>query len=221
MYNTDNRVKKEKISSRIGIMGGTFDPIHYGHLLIAENACEQFGLEQTVFMPTGNPPHKNSLEVTDAAYRSEMVRIAISGNRHFSFSDYELEKKGTCYTVETLEAFRRQFPASGLYFIMGADSLAYFGSWSHPERISELATILVAVRDSLDQEELLGIRRDLEERFCTKIGFISTPNFSVSSQMIRKRASGRQSIRYLVPDAVERYIYENGLYTPAHAAFNK
>lgn len=204
----DKDTKKRKI----GLMGGTFNPIHYGHLLIAENACEQFQLDEVIFMPTGQSPHKDDRQILGAKERMEMIRLAIAGNPHFSCSDYEVKKGGVSYTYLTLRAFYERAVGDRLYFIMGADSLAYFDSWMRPDEISRMCTILAAVRDGLNTKKLLPIRDFLEQRYGTKIGFINTPNFSVSSRMIRQRILNRHSIRYLVPDAVEAYLKEHGFY---------
>ncbi len=199
---------------KIGLMGGTFDPIHYGHLLIAENAYEQFRLDEVIFMPTGTSPHKDSGKILDANERMELIRLAIQDNPHFSCSDYEITKEGICYTYLTLRDFHKQFQDAELYFIMGADSLAYFDSWRCPDEISRLSTILAAVRDGLDLDQLLPIRDSLEQKYNTRIGFINTPNFSVSSHMIRQRLAKQQTVRYLIPDAVEAYLKQHAIYVP-------
>ncbi len=198
--------------TKIGVMGGTFNPVHYGHLLIAENAYEQYGLEHVFFMPTGRSPHKDGRQIISAAQRCEMVRLAIDGNPHFSCSDYETTKADVSYTYLTLQAFTQRFPGTELYFIMGADSLADFEHWLHPEEISRLSTILVAVRDELNIKELMPIREHLKKAYHAKIAFINTPGFSVSSRLIRKRVTEHSSIRYLVPDAVEQYIRQHHIY---------
>lgn len=203
----------DETKRKIGLMGGTFNPIHYGHLLIAENAYEQFKLDEVIFMPTGNSPHKDERQILGAKERIDMIRLAIAGNPHFSYSDYEVRKEGISYTYLTLQEFHERHADADLYFIMGADSLAYFGSWRNPEEISRLSTILAAVRDGLDMEELLPMRELLRKKYGTKIGFISTPNFSVSSQIIRQRISGRHSVRYLVPDEVEDYVRRHDIYS--------
>lgn len=206
---------KEEKKKKIGLMGGTFNPIHYGHLLIAENAYEQFGLDEVIFIPTGRSPHKDARQILDAKGRIEMIRLAIAGNPHFTCSDYEVRKEGISYTFQTIQAFYEHIGDSGLYFIMGADSLAYFDSWMRPDEISRMSTILAAVRDGLNMEELLPIREELYRKYGTKIGFINTPNFSVSSRMIRQRICSRQTIRYLVPDVVEQYLKEHHVYVEA------
>ena len=197
---------------RIGLMGGTFNPIHYGHLLIAENAYEQFQLDEVIFLPTGQSPHKDARQILCANERMEMIRLAIADNPHFSWSDYEIRKEGISYTYLTVRAFYEQMSDGELFFIMGADSLAYFDSWMRPDEISRMSTILAAVRDGLNLDELYPIRDFLEQKYGTKVGFINTPNFSVSSRMIRQRMIQRHSIRYLVPEIVERYLKEHNVY---------
>ncbi len=201
-----------KNRQKIGVMGGTFDPIHYGHLLIAENAYEQFQLDQVIFMPTGHPPHKNDKQVLGAKERIDMIKLAIKSNPHFSCSNYEVMKEDVCYTYLTLLEIHQQCPDDELYFIMGADSLADFSTWKNPKGISELSTILVAVRDGLNTEKLLYIRNSLNQTYHTRIAFINTPNFSVSSHMIRERIASHQTVRYLVPDAVEQYLMNYRIY---------
>lgn len=197
---------------RIGLMGGTFDPIHYGHLLIAENAYEQFCLDEVIFLPTGHSPHKDVRQILDAEERMEMIQLAIADNPHFSCSDYEIQKEGISYTYLTVQAFYKRAEGAELFFIMGADSLAYFDSWMRPDEISRMSTILAAVRDGLNTEELLPIREFLQQKYGTRIGFINTPNFSVSSRIIRQRIAERHSIRYLVPDVVEQYLKKHDVY---------
>lgn len=202
----------QKRVRRIGLMGGTFNPIHYGHLLIAENAYEQYHLDEVIFIPTGQSPHKDARQILRADERMEMIRLAIADNPHFSCSDYEIRTEGISYTYLTVQAFYEPPEERELFFIMGADSLAYFDAWMRPDKISRMSTILAAVRDGLNMEELLPIRESLQQKYGTKIGFINTPNFSVSSRMIRHRMEKGHSIRYLVPEAVERYLKEHRVY---------
>lgn len=193
-------------------MGGTFNPVHYGHLLIAENAYEQYNLDEVIFLPNGTSPHKDLSQILSAGHRMEMIKLAIADNAHFSLSDYEVKKGGVSYTYLTVSDFCAMYPDCELHFIMGADSLAYFDSWKHPEQISRQCMILAAVRDELNMDGLLPIRKTLYEKYGTRIEFISTPNFSVSSRIIRKRLEEHRSVRYLVPDAVEQYIKTHQIY---------
>lgn len=197
---------------KIGIMGGTFDPIHYGHLMIAENAAEQFGLDQVWFIPTGNPPHKKSSGITDAVHRCNMVKLAISGNPRFSLSMREVEDSGVCYTYRTLTALCSEYQKDQFYFIMGADSLFEFEDWRKPAVICEKAVILAAVRDRTDDASLDDQIRYLKEKFQAEIFRIQTPNFSISSHNIRERIAQGSSVRYLLPDCVREYIAAKKLY---------
>lgn len=197
---------------RIGIMGGTFHPIHYGHLIIAENACEQFGLEQVIFMPTGHTPHKEYSGNQMTKHRCEMVRLAIEDNPHFSLSLYEAKNQQTNYTYETLQVIQQQYPDADLYFILGADSLFSFESWRHPELICQRATVLAAVRDDLTESKVDAMITHLEERYHGRIYRLETPNFNVSSKTIRERLKNDQTVRYLIPEKTESYIREHHLY---------
>lgn len=197
---------------RIGIMGGTFNPIHYGHLIIAENACEQFGLDQVIFMPTGHTPHKKFSGDEMARYRCEMVKLAIKDNEKFSLSLMEVQNKEISYTFQTLRNIQKLYPDAKLYFILGADSLFDFEDWKNPEIICQEAVILVAVRANLTEEKVDSQIRHLTEIFHGEIHRLETPNFSVSSKTIRKRLKNGQSIRYMVPDLVEEYIRKQRIY---------
>ena len=166
---------------KIGIMGGTFDPIHYGHLMIAENAAEQFGLDQIWFMPNGNPPHKRNSNITSAEHRCAMVELAIAGNPRFTLSRREVDADGVCYTYETLASLHEECPDDRFYFIMGADSLSEFESWRNPDIICQNAVILAAVRDLTDDGALQDQIRHLTEKYQAEIFRIQTPNFSISS----------------------------------------
>lgn len=200
---------------KIGIMGGTFDPIHYGHLMIAENAAEQFGLDQIWFMPNGNPPHKRNSNITSAEHRCAMVELAITGNPRFTLSRREVDADGVCYTYETLASLHKECPDDRFYFIMGADSLSEFESWRNPDIICQNAVILAAVRDLTDDGALQDQIRHLTEKYQAEIFRIQTPNFSISSHNIRKRCAEQTSIRYLLPDRVREYIAVNNLYCGA------
>lgn len=198
---------------KTGIMGGTFNPIHYGHLLIAENAAEQFGLEEILFIPTGRSPHKSDRQILDAAIRCDMIRLAIADNAAFKLSTIEIEADEVNYTYRTVDHLREQYPNRELYFIMGGDSLQAFGSWRYPGHILEEAQLLVAVRDDVDQLELQGEIRSLEQQYPqARIACLKTPNYSLSSHRIRALVAKGRTIRYMVPETVRRYIEEHHLY---------
>lgn len=197
---------------KIGIMGGTFDPIHNGHLLIAENARIQYQLDKVIFMPAGNPPHKRDFNLTDQKKRFEMVSIAIQGNPGFAVSKMELNTK-ISYTYQTLEQLRIIYPDDAFYFIIGADSLRDFETWRNPDKILECATILAAVRDDFESMQLEERILELSRKHKGTISSIKTPLFQVSSHEIRQRVRQGQSIRYLIPEEVRIYIEKNHIYS--------
>lgn len=198
---------------KIGIMGGTFDPIHVGHLILGEAAWRQFGLDQVWYMPAGNPPHKQNRagRATDEQ-RVDMVRLAIQSNPHFVLSMQEMNEDGYSYTYRTLEHLRAQYPDVDWYFIMGADSLTDFDTWREPHRIVKNCQVVVATRNQMDQdafEKLLNRRR---EEFQHDFLKLDTPNLDVSSRHLRDMLHAGQSIRYYVPDNVLSYIQKEELY---------
>ncbi|MCD8149706.1 MAG: nicotinate-nucleotide adenylyltransferase [Clostridiales bacterium] len=199
---------------RVGIFGGTFNPVHYGHLMIAENACEQFKLEQVIFLPTGHTPHKEYTGEDMSRHRCRMVEMAIADNPRFSISYRETESTSVNYTYETLRRFHEEFPDTQFYFILGADSLFDFSMWRRPDLICREAVILAAVRDDLDEIRVDEQITALTDRFGGEIHRLDTPAFNVSSRDIRDRISREETIRYLVPDSVRQYIRENQLYLP-------
>ena len=197
---------------RIGIMGGTFDPIHYGHLMIAENAREQFGLGKVLFLPTGHSPHKQAQDVTASFHRCQMVSLAIAGNPAFFIDQTEVESQGTSYTYLTIKKLKEHNPGADLFFILGADSLFDFESWKEPAAIIEHCNILAAHRKHQHQEKFFQQIDYLNQKYQEKFFPLDTPNLEVSSQDIRSRLHYGQTIRYLVPEEVEAYIRANHLY---------
>ncbi|MGN0481989.1 MAG: nicotinate-nucleotide adenylyltransferase [Lachnospiraceae bacterium] len=204
--------QEQEMPTKVGIMGGTFDPVHYGHLLIAENARIQFGLEKVLFIPTGQSPHKDDARITDSKKRCEMLKLALEDNPFFQLSTVELERNETNYTYRTVQYFRQTYVNTKWYFIMGADSLFQFHTWKHPEQILQNATILAAVRDEKNLPELEERMAYLTDAYGGEIYPLQTPNFSISSHEIRKRIEEGASIRYQLPDSVRNYIEKNHLY---------
>lgn len=200
---------------KTGIMGGTFNPIHYGHLLIAENAAEQFGLDEILFIPTGHSPHKSDKRILDPDIRCDMIRLAISDNEIFQLSMIEIEADEVNYTYRTVDHLREHYPGREFSFIMGGDSLKAFRTWRHPEHILKYARLLVAIRDDIDESELRQQIQELKQQYPqAQIACLKTPNYSLSSHRIRALAAEGRTIRYMVPDAVRNYIKENHLYEP-------
>lgn len=199
---------------KIGIMGGAFDPIHYGHLMIAENAREQFDLNQVLFIPTGQSPHKQKQYVTEPVHRCRMVALAIADNPKFVMEQIEVDSPVTSYTYLTLEKLKNRYVSAELFFILGADSLFDFERWKEPAAILKNCSILTAYRKHKHQEEFFQKIDELNQKYPGKFFPLDTPSLEVSSQDIRHRLQYGRTIRYLVPKEVEEYIriyhlYEN------------
>lgn len=197
---------------KIGIMGGTFNPIHYGHLFLAESAYEQLGLDKVMFMPSKNPPHKTIPGNITQEQRVEMITMAIKDNPHFELSMMELERDGITYTADTLTILTEKNKDTEYYFIVGADSLMQLHTWKRPEIICSLCTLAAANRDNMDKDELGKQIKMLHNTYNAKIKLIDMPAVRISSSDIRSKAAAGKSIKYYVTDAVEKYIINNKLY---------
>ena len=203
----------ERQGKKIGIMGGTFDPVHVGHLILGEAAYRQFSLERVWFMPSGNPPHKRDRTggATDEQ-RVEMVRLAISDNPHFRLSLIEMYEDGYSYTYRTLEYLRKQYPDTEFYFIIGGDSLFEFNHWREPQRIANACHIVAAVRNQVSPEKFDTVLSDMHSRYQREFLKLDTPNLDISSRHIRDMILKGESVKYYLPDPVIQYIYENHIY---------
>jgi nicotinate-nucleotide adenylyltransferase len=194
-------------------MGGTFDPIHLGHLILAECAYEQFSLDRILFLPAGNPPHKTDRpDGASDRERLEMVRLAIEGNPHFQLDPSEMQRGGLTYTCETLRLMRANHPEAEYYFIIGADSLFTFDSWREPGRICRACTLVAAVRDHSTNAQMEEKIQELREAYGARILRLHTENIDISSNMLREWVSMGKSLRYYVPDPVIAYIEEQQIY---------
>ncbi|MCI8835322.1 MAG: nicotinate-nucleotide adenylyltransferase [Ruminococcus sp.] len=199
---------------KIGIMGGTFDPIHIGHLLLGEFAYEDFGLDEIWYLPNGNPPHKQESEDEDALkHRVEMVRLAIEGPKHFQLCLHEAKETVHSYTYKTMRELNALYPEHEFYFILGADSLFSIEEWRYFREIFSTCTILAAMRDDKDVEDMEKQISCLESKYGAKICLLRAPLLEISSTTIRERVAEGRSIRYMVPDTVAAYIKEHHLYT--------
>ena len=189
---------------RIGIYGGSFDPIHYGHLLLAESAREQLNLDKVVFVPAAIAPHKRGQESAPATARIEMLKLAISGNAALEVSLLEIDRGGVSYTVDTLTALRDAHPEAELTLLVGGDTLADMPNWKAPEQIVQIARVAVVDRPgaSFEQIVLPG----------AEILHVSMPLIDFSSREIRNRVARGESIRYWLPRAVEQFILHSNLY---------
>lgn len=197
---------------KTGIMGGTFNPIHIGHLLLAENAKETFGLDEILFIPSGLSYMKSGIKIADKWMRLEMTRLAVSDNPFFTLSSMEVEREGNSYTYETLELLRTSEPETEFFFIAGADSIFAMGSWKNPEAIFRSCTVLAAVRGGTCGGDLDGQIEYLHKKYGARIERIEMKEIPFSSTDIRERIREGKSIRYMVPDKVADYIKEHRLY---------
>ncbi|HSL94829.1 MAG TPA: nicotinate-nucleotide adenylyltransferase [Thermoleophilia bacterium] len=193
---------------RVGVLGGSFNPPHLGHLVIASEACYQLGLERVVFVPAADPPHKTVADATPAAVRVEMARLAIAGDERFTVSTVELDR-GLKYTVDTLRALAEEYEGAELIFIMGSDSLLQFETWHEPQAILELCRLAVAVRPGDDERRLDAVAAGLGRR---RALVLRTPLIAVSSTDLRGRVRMGMPLTYLVPRAVEDYVQRHDLY---------
>lgn len=204
----------EQRRKRVGILGGTFDPIHIGHLILAESAYESFSLDYVLIMPNGNPPHKAGQVTATMQQRTAMAELAISDNPHLRVSDFEKTPQDYHYTYETLEFLKQANPDTDYYFILGADSLIHLDTWMEPQRICAACRILAAVRDHMEREALEERILELSGRYHAQIYPMETPNIDISSNMVRERVREGRFLRYYVPESVAKYIEENNLYRP-------
>ena len=198
---------------RLGIMGGTFDPIHYGHLVAAEMARSEFNLSKVLFIPSRKPPHKDRSDISEAGLRFEMIERAIQDNPAFDISALELERKGPSYTVDTLRILRHTWPEHELYFITGTDALREIFSWREAEEILMMTEFIGAARPGFDASDfLLQVQQEHPETQ-GRIHYLEVPALAISSTDIRARVKRGQPIRYLLPEPVRHFIQQFGLYT--------
>jgi nicotinate-nucleotide adenylyltransferase len=197
---------------RVGILGGTFNPPHLGHLLCAQEAHFQLRLDRVVFMPVATPPHKDAEGDPGPQVRLELCRAAVCDDPRFDVSDLEIMRGGASYTVDTLREIHATVPGDDLTFIVGGDMAQSLPAWREPEQVLELATLAVAEREGARRADILGGLAAIPGAR-ERVSFIDLPRFDVSSSLIRRRVSAGQPIRYLVPDAVAELIADRGLYT--------
>lgn len=195
---------------KIGIIGGTFNPIHLAHLYIAYEAKCQLNLDKIIFIPTGSPPHKKDMEILEASLRYNMVYEAIKNYEDFEISDYEIEKKGLSYTFETLEHFKND--DNELYFITGADCLMDIEKWKYPEKIFRLCNFVVFNRAGYSKKNLRIQKEKIQQKFNTNIIFLDIIDLEISSSIIRNRIKEGKRIDFFMPKEVLEYIITNNLY---------
>jgi nicotinate-nucleotide adenylyltransferase len=199
---------------RLGVLGGTFDPPHIGHLILADEARLALALERVLFVPAGAPWRKAGRELSPREHRLAMVRLAVDDNPHFAVSTLEIDRQGPSYTADTMAELREQFGRqTEIFFIMGADSLADFPHWHEPQRILELARLAVAERPEPEDVGLEGgLAEDLARAMRERVVWLPMPLIAISASSVRERVRQGLPIRYWVPPAVEEYIRRHGLY---------
>lgn len=197
---------------KIGIMGGTFDPIHNGHLILSEYIREKCKLDKVIFIPTGKPPHKNSNNISDNNIRKKMVELAIESNPNFAISTIEMDSVETSYTIDTIKELKNIYDRDELYIIIGGDSLLNLETWKDYKELISIANIIVADRYTPNMEEMVEKIKEFNNKYNGNIVRINTPIIHISSTIIRKRVKEDLSIKYLLPDILEKYIIKNHLY---------
>jgi len=207
---------------RVGILGGTFDPIHYGHLVIAEQVREALELDRVLFVPAGTPPHKQDEEIAASTDRAAMVELAIAGNPAFAISRIELERDGPSYTVDTVEELvdeaARRGVARDFFFILSSEALAGLHAWHEPVRLMSLCRLVVVPRPGAPLPDTAWLESHLPAGAgADRVVCVQTVPLAHSASDVRNRAAAGRSIRYLVPPAVEAYIREHRLYRSDHA----
>lgn len=198
---------------KIGIMGGTFDPIHSGHLMLGRFARDLFALDKIWFMPNGTPPHKASDTIeSQTKHRVEMVKRAISNEKDFILQLYEVDNREVNYSYLTMEHFRENYPEHEFYFIIGADSLFGIEKWKCPDRLLKTCIILAAYRDGKNKTEMEEKIAYLNQKFGADIRLLNTPNVDISSSEIRDKLKAHEEVTDMIPSCVYEYILENQLY---------
>ncbi|MGD8237656.1 MAG: nicotinate-nucleotide adenylyltransferase [Armatimonadota bacterium] len=195
--------------STLGILGGTFDPIHYGHLVAAEQTRHAFGLDSILFIPCGQPYHRPKAPVAGAEDRYEMARLAISGNPFFEVTRIEIDRPGPSYTVDTVASLKAARPECALRVILGTDAVEELANWAEPERLLQECRVVVVSRPGTSWED---VDRALPAGYAEQVDRLEIPGLHISSTELRARAAAGRPLRYLVPDAVAAHIRERGLY---------
>jgi nicotinate-nucleotide adenylyltransferase len=186
---------------KIGILGGTFNPVHLGHLILAEEAREKLGLDKIIFVPANLPPHKDNGDIAAGSLRLEMLKLAIKDNKYFDVSDIEINRQGRSYTIDTIREFNQKYPSDELYFIIGSDLLKYLDAWKDLNEINTMVKFIAATRPGYPLEKIPAYIRTLGIRAVDVSGF-----------EVRRCIKENKSFRYLVPESVFNYINKKGLY---------
>ncbi|WP_251861828.1 nicotinate-nucleotide adenylyltransferase [Clostridium sp. Marseille-Q2269] len=195
------------------IFGGTFDPIHNAHINVAYEALERFNLQEVIFIPAGNPPHKITLKKTPADVRYEMVKLAIEKEKRFTISDFEIKSGGVSYTYKTLKHFREKEPEINWYFITGEDCLSCLEQWKHVDEIFDMCNFVVFSREGFkEKEEIIRKKKVALDKYGERILFMNASILDISSTKIRNRIKAGKEVRFYIPDKVYKFIIKNNLY---------
>lgn len=203
----------QKKIKKLAIMGGTFDPIHIGHLVAAEEVRHEFNVDEVLFVPTGHPPHKSHINMTTCEHRYLMTVLATAANPFFKVSRLEMEREGVTYTIDTIKELKKSYGEEvQLYFITGADAIHKILEWKEPEELLKLCNFVAVTRPGYNKKELIKQVDTLKEKYASNIYFLEVPALAISSSDIRRRLSETKPIKYLVPQEVENYIKKYELY---------
>lgn len=195
------------------ILGGTFDPIHNAHINVAYEALERFNLEEVIFIPAGNPPHKIKLKKTPAHIRYEMVKLAIEKETRFSISDFEIKSKGLSYTYRTLKHFKEKEPETNWYFITGEDCLSYLEHWKYIDEIFNICNFVIFSREGFkEKEEIIKKKKSILLKYRKEILFMDASILDISSTKIRNRIKEGKEVSFYMPDKVYKFILQNNLF---------
>ncbi|MEW6065617.1 nicotinic acid mononucleotide adenylyltransferase [Desulforamulus profundi] len=197
---------------QICLMGGTFDPIHYGHLVVAEEVRQKFGIQKVIFIPAARPPHKMGQEISEPHHRVNMTRLATASNRYFEVSTIEIERQGLSYTIDTVQEIKSIYKIETVYFITGADAVLEILTWKEAEKLLNMCTFIAATRPGYNLNNLKETLKSLPGEIFKKTLPLEVPALSISSSDIRQRVREGRSIKYLLPEPVEQYIKENKIY---------
>lgn len=205
--------KKEKASKRIGVLGGTFNPIHYGHLIIAQWAKENFALDKVIFIPAGMPPHKSEKTVLSARHRYEMTLLATIDVPDFEVSPMEIHREGPSYTIDTIRQLSAYYSSeTKIFFITGADSILELHTWSRYKELLQSCFFIAATREGYNTQELLKRTEEIQQEYGKRIFNMKIPAIEISSTELRSRIQAGKTIKYLIPPSVEKYINKYKLY---------
>ncbi len=206
------------MSQRVALYGGSFNPIHFGHLIIARSVAEKLSLDRLIFLPSVAPPHKSAGVLAPAQHRAEMVTLAIAGEPKFEYDEYDLTREGPTYTVGTVAHFREVLgPDAIVHWVIGADTVADLANWYRVGALVDSCRIVTALRPGWDQINFDALRTRLGDEQIARLraGVVDTPRIDISATDIRRRVRAGRSIRYLVPEAVREYILHHKLYQTA------